>query len=215
MGPDRSAGRSLDGGHSRSFVCDSRPHLALGLVSGPSRFCCATEYQFAAALPVAAVGRWPKAKPEGQSIHRGRRKLSESFRFLTLGLRPRNARARRPTLLVDNPLSPQTDPQPFSGPWRARFTADWSYRFLYTCRVKTTLDIDNELLVKAKALAARERTSLTALIEEGLRLRLRKRSEMTPRQTSRIAVYRGTGGLVAGVDPLSNRALLDAADDDA
>jgi hypothetical protein len=35
--------------------------------------------------------------------------------------------------------------------------------------MKTTLDIDDELLVKAKALAARERSSVTALIEEGLR----------------------------------------------
>ena len=81
--------------------------------------------------------------------------------------------------------------------------------------MKTTLDIDDELLVKAKAVSARERTSLTALIEEGLRLRLRRRSAMAPRQSPKIAVYRGTGGLVTGVDPLSNRALLDAADDDA
>jgi hypothetical protein len=34
--------------------------------------------------------------------------------------------------------------------------------------MKTTLDIDDELLVKAKALSARERKSLTSLIEEGL-----------------------------------------------
>jgi hypothetical protein len=40
--------------------------------------------------------------------------------------------------------------------------------------VKTTLDIDDELLIKAKAASARERKSLTALIEEGLRLRLRR-----------------------------------------
>jgi hypothetical protein len=33
--------------------------------------------------------------------------------------------------------------------------------------MKTTLDIDDELLVKAKALSARERKSLTSLIEAG------------------------------------------------
>jgi Family of unknown function (DUF6364) len=38
--------------------------------------------------------------------------------------------------------------------------------------MKTTLDINDQLLVDAKALAARQRTSLTRLIEEGLRTRL-------------------------------------------
>jgi hypothetical protein len=28
-------------------------------------------------------------------------------------------------------------------------------------------------------------------------------------------VFKGRGGLIAGVDPLSNRSLLEAADDDA
>ena len=41
--------------------------------------------------------------------------------------------------------------------------------------MKTTLDINDALLAKAKALAARQRTSLTRLIEEGLQLRLRAR----------------------------------------
>jgi hypothetical protein len=80
--------------------------------------------------------------------------------------------------------------------------------------VKTTLDIDDELLARAKAQAARERRSLTALIEEGLRLRLR-RSGPTRKGGSRLAVFNGQGGLAAGLDPLSNRSLLDAADDDA
>ncbi|HYA66787.1 MAG TPA: DUF2191 domain-containing protein [Burkholderiaceae bacterium] len=81
--------------------------------------------------------------------------------------------------------------------------------------MKTTLDIDDELLVKAKALAARERSSLTALIEEGLRLRLRRRaSTLHGRKPPTLAIYRGKGGLAAGVNSLSNRSLLDAADSD-
>jgi len=32
-----------------------------------------------------------------------------------------------------------------------------SYRFLYDALMKTTLDLDDELLVKAKALSVRER----------------------------------------------------------
>ncbi len=35
-------------------------------------------------------------------------------------------------------------------------------------RMKATLDIDDQLLSEAKALAAHQRTSLTRLIEEGL-----------------------------------------------
>jgi hypothetical protein len=82
--------------------------------------------------------------------------------------------------------------------------------------MKTTLDIDDELIVRAKAQAARERTSLTALIEEGLRLRLRLRRRGPGRPGgAKLAVFRGQEGLVAGIDPLSNRSLLDAADDDA
>lgn len=81
--------------------------------------------------------------------------------------------------------------------------------------MKTTLDIDDELLVKAKAASARERKSLTALIEEGLRLRLRRAVPNRGAFLKRLPVYRGKGGLVAGIDPLSNRSLLDAADDGA
>jgi hypothetical protein len=94
---------------------------------------------------------------------------------------------------------------------------DSLYRNLYGFEiVKTTLDIDDELLVQAKALSARERKSLTALIEEGLRLRLRQTSAQSrsPRVIA-LAIHRGRGGLIRGVDPLSSRALLDAADDDA
>ena len=82
--------------------------------------------------------------------------------------------------------------------------------------MKTTLDIDDDLLVRAKAQAARERSSVTALIEEGLRLRLRRRpSKARGGKPASLAVYRGKGGLAQGVDSLSNRSLLDAADSDA
>ena len=77
--------------------------------------------------------------------------------------------------------------------------------------MKTTLDIDDELLIRAKAVSAREHT---ALIEEGLRLRLR-RPPARRNSTRPLAIHHGTGGLRPGIDPLSNRSLLDAADDDA
>jgi hypothetical protein len=80
--------------------------------------------------------------------------------------------------------------------------------------MKTTLDINDQLLANAKALAAQQRTSLTRLIEEGLQLRLRTQA-VAPRGKQRLPVIKGRGGLLAGVDPLSNKAMLEALGDDA
>lgn len=79
--------------------------------------------------------------------------------------------------------------------------------------MKTTLDLNDTLLTEAKALAAHQRTTLTRLIEEGLQLRLRR--QRLPAGPVRLPVYRGKGGLMPGLDGLSNKALLDAADHDA
>ena len=79
--------------------------------------------------------------------------------------------------------------------------------------MKTTLDLNDALLAQAKSLAAQQRTSLTRLIEEGLQLRLR--AQQVPAKPMRLPVYRGKGGLVPGLSGLSNKAMLDAADQDA
>ncbi len=81
--------------------------------------------------------------------------------------------------------------------------------------MRTTLDIDDVLLRQAKSFAAKERTSLTRLIEESLSLRLRAtqtvRSDVCPPV---LPVYAGRGGLQPSIrDTLSQRALLDAADE--
>jgi hypothetical protein len=82
--------------------------------------------------------------------------------------------------------------------------------------MKTTLDLNDQLLADAKALAAQQRTSLTRLIEEGLQLRLRAKAASVSRgKEVRLPVFKGRGGLVAGVNALSNKALLKAAGDDA
>ncbi len=81
--------------------------------------------------------------------------------------------------------------------------------------MKTTLDINDQLLASAKVLAAQQRTSLTRLIEEGLHLRLRNAAGPAKAPRLRIPVLKSRGGLVAGVNPLSNKALLGALDDDA
>jgi len=81
--------------------------------------------------------------------------------------------------------------------------------------VKITLNIDDSLLANAKALAARQRISLTRLIEEGLQLRLRSPHVAGKTGTRNIPVFKGRGGLVAGLNPTSNKAMLDAADNTA
>ena len=81
--------------------------------------------------------------------------------------------------------------------------------------MKTTLNINDELLVSAKAAALQKRTTPTCLIEEGLNLPLRALSASPPRTKFRLPVLKGTGGLVKGVNQLSNKAMLAAAEDDA
>lgn len=81
--------------------------------------------------------------------------------------------------------------------------------------MKTTLDIDDALLAKAKAQSAREKKSLTCLIEEGLRLRLRKQAPQSAKPPRRkLPVYRGRGGVAPGIDPTSNRAMFEATGDE-
>lgn len=80
--------------------------------------------------------------------------------------------------------------------------------------MRTTLNLDDALLARARVRAARERTTLTRLIEEGLALRLglgpRARREGEP---SPLPVFHGGTGMASDIDPRSNRSLLEAADE--
>jgi hypothetical protein len=78
--------------------------------------------------------------------------------------------------------------------------------------MKTTLDLRDDLLARAKALAAKERTTLTRMIEEGLALRLRRQTTPAPGALKDLPVSRRHGGLQQGIDGSSNRSLFDAAD---
>ncbi len=83
--------------------------------------------------------------------------------------------------------------------------------------MKTTLDINDQLLADAKGLAAQQRTSLTKLIEEGLQLRLRAAAGSRSARKSSVPalpIFFGKGGLVSGVNLLSNKAVLDAMEGD-
>jgi hypothetical protein len=78
--------------------------------------------------------------------------------------------------------------------------------------MKTTLNIHDALLAEAKSLAARQRLTLTRLIEEGLRMRLRA-TEIAPTSKRRaMPVFNGKTGLAQGLSGLSTREMLDAAD---
>ena len=77
--------------------------------------------------------------------------------------------------------------------------------------VKATVDICDGLLARARAQAARERSTLAAAVEEGLVLRPRSTAPhggtMNP-----LPVSPRRGGLRPGIDGSCNRSLLDAAD---
>jgi hypothetical protein len=82
------------------------------------------------------------------------------------------------------------------------------------CCMRTTVDLPDELLRQARKRAAEEGTTLTALLAEGLRLRLAG-SPAGRRRQRRLPVSTVGGGLQPWIDPSSNASLLDAADDGA
>jgi hypothetical protein len=77
--------------------------------------------------------------------------------------------------------------------------------------MKTTLNLRDDLVARAKALAAKERTTLTRMIEEGLTLRLRRRNRPAAGAIKELPISHRSGGLRSGVDGTSNRSLFDAA----
>jgi hypothetical protein len=79
--------------------------------------------------------------------------------------------------------------------------------------VKTTLNLRDDLVAQAKALATKESTTLTRMIEEGLTLRLRKTRRASEVTVKELPVSPQRGGLRAGIDGTRNQSLFDAADE--
>jgi hypothetical protein len=75
--------------------------------------------------------------------------------------------------------------------------------------MRTTVRLDDALLARARAEAARRGVTVTSLIEQGLQLVLRKPVRQPGRPTVRIPVCRAGGGLLSGVDLDDSAALLD------
>ena len=80
--------------------------------------------------------------------------------------------------------------------------------------MRTTVRLDDALLEQAKREAAQRHETLTALIEQGLRLILaQSRSPKSRRKRVVLPVCRARGGVLPGVDLDNNAALLDVMDD--
>jgi hypothetical protein len=80
--------------------------------------------------------------------------------------------------------------------------------------MKTTLDIDDRILAEAKALAARERTTLTRLVEEGLSLRVRPAQGRAKKVVINLPISPVRGGLYPHIDYTSNKSMFEAAGED-
>lgn len=79
--------------------------------------------------------------------------------------------------------------------------------------MRTTIDLDDELLREAKQAAAAAGVSLTRLIEDSLRATLRRRVERGVRREE-LPVFHGRG-LRPGVDLADSVGLLEVMDDAA
>jgi hypothetical protein len=78
--------------------------------------------------------------------------------------------------------------------------------------MRTTINIDDDLLAEAKQVAARTGRSLTAVVEDALRESLHRRRQAAPRAVE-LPVF-GEGGVQPGVDLDDSAALLDLMEDD-
>ncbi len=76
--------------------------------------------------------------------------------------------------------------------------------------MRTTVRIDDELLVEAKSYAAKTGRTLNAVVEDALRAALSRRDLMRQRQAE-LPVARGSR-LMPGVDLDDNARLLDLMD---
>ena len=75
--------------------------------------------------------------------------------------------------------------------------------------MRTTVRLDEKLLERAKKEAARRGGTLTALIEEGLQLVLRRPRQPPERMNVRLPECLAGGGTQPGVDLNDSAALLD------
>ncbi len=77
---------------------------------------------------------------------------------------------------------------------------------------RTTVRLNEQLLVEAKKLAASTGRTLTAVLEDALRAALARRAPQRPRRRVALATFKGRG-LLPGVDLDDTASLLDRMED--
>ena len=79
--------------------------------------------------------------------------------------------------------------------------------------MRTTVRLDEALLARAREEAAKRRTTLTSLIEQGLELVLRRPLKRAERRPVSLPECQAGGGTLPGVDLNDSASLLDRMDD--
>jgi hypothetical protein len=79
--------------------------------------------------------------------------------------------------------------------------------------MRTTVRLDEALMERVRNEARQRGTTLTALIEEGLRLVLRRPRKSPGRERISLPVCRAGGGLLPGIDLNDTSSLLDRMED--
>jgi plasmid stability protein len=77
--------------------------------------------------------------------------------------------------------------------------------------MRTTIRLDDDLLARARAFAARTGRTLTALIEDALRAALAQGRSSRRRARIELPTF-GSGGTLPGVDLDDSAALLDSTE---
>ncbi len=77
--------------------------------------------------------------------------------------------------------------------------------------MRTTINLPDDLVLRAKKAALDANTTLTQIIVGALREALSKRRRSAPRKKFKIITY-GEGGVLPGVDLSNTAALLDIMD---
>ncbi len=80
--------------------------------------------------------------------------------------------------------------------------------------MRTTLNLDDDLLRDAKRLAAARGTTLTALMEDALRIHVRRVEKPESRKRRKLPTFGVPGeGFMPGVDISNNAAVRDLMDE--
>lgn len=78
--------------------------------------------------------------------------------------------------------------------------------------MRTTIRLDEALLERARAEAAKRKTTLTSLIEQGLELVLRRPMKRPEPHQVALPECRAGGGTLAGIDLNDSASLFDHMD---